>query len=110
MIRHLSILSVLPLLGLAACSSAPTLSAQSTAKPVAGSQCETATVKGMTCEMCAQAVTGTLKNQSGVTGVVVDVPNGKVRVTTSGPALPQSTLKSAIERSGYTLVSVTPGC
>ena len=107
MIRHLSVLS---LLALAACSTAPTSSAPSAAIPVAGSQCETATVKGMTCDMCAQAVSGTLKKQPGVTGVAIDVPNGKVRVTTSGPALPQSTLKSAIERSGYTLVSVTPGC
>lgn len=107
MIRHLSVLS---LLALAACSTAPTSSSPSSAIPVAGSQCETATVKGMTCDMCAQAVSGTLKKQPGVTGVAIDVPNGKVRVTTSGPALPQSTLKSAIERSGYTLVSVTPGC
>lgn len=110
MIRHLSVLSALPLLALAACSTATPPSAQSAAKSVSSPQCETATVKGVTCEMCAQAVSGTLKKQPGVTGVAVDVPNGKVRVTTSGPALPQSTLKSAVERSGYTLVSVTPGC
>lgn len=101
--------SVFAVLALAGCAAAPTSSQPVTATS-AKTSCETATVKGMTCEMCAHAVTGTLKKQAGVTDVAVDVPNGKVRITTQGDALPHSSIKSAVEHSGYTLVSVTPGC
>ena len=111
MFRSLSALTLsgLALLTLAGCAAAPT-SSQPVAATSAKTSCEPAPVKGMTGKMCAHAVTGTLKKQAGVTDVAVDVPNGKVRITTQGDALPRSSIKSAVEHSGYTLVSVTPGC
>jgi copper chaperone CopZ len=59
-------------------------------------------VTGMTCEHCAHAVTGELKNMDGVTDVTVDlVPGGESGVTvTSTGSLLASTVAAALGEAG----------
>jgi copper chaperone len=59
-------------------------------------------VTGMTCEHCAHAVSGELKNLNGVNGVTVElVPGGEsaVTVTSKGP-LPSGTVAAALHEAG----------
>jgi copper chaperone len=57
-------------------------------------------VTGMSCDHCATAVRAELGKLPGVTGVEVDVPAGKVRVTAE--RVPgDAALREAIEEAGY---------
>ena len=55
-------------------------------------------VDGMTCEHCVRAVTEAVSTLPGVSGVVVDLQAGRVRVDGDPDA---GTVKDAIEAEGY---------
>jgi copper chaperone len=59
-------------------------------------------VVGMTCDHCAAAVSREVGLIGAVSVVAVDVPAGRVRVTSSAPLEPAD-LRAAIEEAGYTL-------
>lgn len=60
-------------------------------------------VAGMTCDHCAHAVTGEVSQLPGVKQVYVDVPTGRVHVTSVQP-LKTGEIRTAIDEAGYTLV------
>ena len=59
-------------------------------------------VKGMTCDHCVQAVSSELNGLSGVEDVQVDLPSGKVTVTSEQPLV--SAVAAAVDEAGYELV------
>jgi copper chaperone CopZ len=63
---------------------------------------ETYQVTGMTCEHCAHAVSGELKNLGGVSDVTIDlVPGGKSAVTvTSDAPLAGLAVEAALDEAG----------
>ncbi|MFC4054748.1 heavy-metal-associated domain-containing protein [Actinomadura syzygii] len=64
----------------------------------------TYTVTGMTCGHCVSSVTEEVEQIAGVTGVDVDLPTGKVTVTSDAP-LDDAQVKGAVEEAGYQLTS-----
>jgi copper chaperone len=64
----------------------------------------TYTVTGMTCGHCVGAVKGEVGQLPGVTEVVVDLPTGKVTVT-SETSLDSDAVRAAVEEAGYELAS-----
>lgn len=60
----------------------------------------TYTVKGMTCDHCAGAVTSELTSLPGVTDVAVDLTSGQVRVVSEKP-LDDEAVRAAVEEAGY---------
>jgi copper chaperone len=62
----------------------------------------TYTVTGMTCEHCERAVTEEVGRIDGVTGVAVDLPTGKVTVT-SERQLREDDVRAAVDEAGYEL-------
>jgi copper chaperone len=65
----------------------------------------TYTVRGMTCGHCAAAVTEEVTKIAGVSDVQVDVPAGRVTVS-STEALDQAQVGAAVDEAGYELVGV----
>ena len=63
----------------------------------------TINVSGMTCGHCVSAVTMELSLLPSVTEVDVDLESGQVTIT-SGAALEQAQLATAIDEAGYELV------
>jgi len=63
----------------------------------------TINVSGMTCGHCVSAVTMELSLLPSVTEVDVDLESGQVTIT-SGAALDQAQLATAIDEAGYELV------
>jgi copper chaperone len=63
---------------------------------------QTYTVTGMTCGHCVQSVTEEVSEIAGVTDVVVDLPTGKVTVT-SERELGVDEVRTAVEEAGYQL-------
>ncbi|SPT60841.1 heavy-metal-associated domain-containing protein [Actinomadura madurae] len=64
----------------------------------------TYTVSGMTCGHCVSSVTEEVEQITGVTGVDVDLPSGKVTVTSQTP-LDEARVQAAVEEAGYQLTS-----
>lgn len=64
----------------------------------------TYTVTGMTCGHCVSSVTEEVEQIAGVTGVEVDLPTGRVTVTSDAP-LDDALVKDAVEEAGYALKS-----
>ncbi len=64
----------------------------------------TYTVSGMTCGHCAQSVTEEVGEVPGVTDVNVDLPTGKVTVTSEQP-VSEDQVRTAVTEAGYELVS-----
>lgn len=62
----------------------------------------TYTVTGMTCGHCVQSVTEEVSEVQGVTEVVVDLPTGKVTVTSEQP-VPEDRIRAAVTEAGYEL-------
>ncbi|MEV4673344.1 MULTISPECIES: heavy-metal-associated domain-containing protein [Actinomadura] len=62
----------------------------------------TYTVTGMTCGHCVSSVTEEVEQIAGVTAVDVDLPTGKVTVTSEAP-LDDAQVKGAVEEAGYQL-------
>lgn len=62
------------------------------------------TVTGMTCSHCASSVTEEVSAIDGVTDVSVDVPTGKVTVT-SDAELTVDDVRAAVEEAGYQLTA-----
>ncbi|MFC8094869.1 heavy-metal-associated domain-containing protein [Streptomyces sp. NPDC057301] len=60
-------------------------------------------VKGMTCAHCVQAVSSELNGLFGVEDVQVDLPSGKVTVTSEQPLNPTA-VAAAVDEAGYELV------
>lgn len=60
-------------------------------------------VKGMTCAHCVQAVSSELNGLSGVEDVQVDLPSGKVTVTSEQPLDPAA-VAAAVDEAGYELI------
>ena len=60
-------------------------------------------VAGMTCDHCARAVSAEVGALDGIREVRVDLPTGKVRITTDLP-LSTAQLREAVEEAGYQLV------
>ncbi|WP_148613521.1 heavy-metal-associated domain-containing protein [Nocardioides rubriscoriae] len=60
------------------------------------------TVTGMTCQHCVASVTEEVSEIAGVTEVVVDLASGALTVT-SDHALPDETVRAAVEEAGYSL-------
>ncbi|MGW3958526.1 heavy-metal-associated domain-containing protein [Amycolatopsis sp. NPDC005003] len=65
---------------------------------------QTYTVTGMTCEHCVRSVTEEIGELDGVTGVVVDLPTGKVTVTSSQD-LDVADVRGAVKEAGYELTA-----
>ena len=61
-------------------------------------------VKGMTCDHCANAVSGEVSSIEGVSQVAVNVEGGTVTVT-SDSALALGDVAAAVEEAGYELIS-----
>ncbi|MGP4023141.1 heavy-metal-associated domain-containing protein [Actinomadura sp. 3N407] len=64
----------------------------------------TYTVTGMTCGHCVSSVTEEVEQIAGVTAVDVDLPTGRVTVTSDAP-LDDALVKDAVEEAGYELTS-----
>ena len=60
-------------------------------------------VTGMTCGHCAAHVTSEVHKLPGVTGVDVDVEQGRVTVR-SEAGLPAADVRGAVEEAGYVMV------
>jgi copper chaperone CopZ len=60
-------------------------------------------VQGMTCGHCAAAVTEEVTKIAGVRDVQVDLPAGRLTVS-SEEALDQSQVSAAVDEAGYELV------
>ncbi|NIH79737.1 heavy-metal-associated domain-containing protein [Amycolatopsis viridis] len=65
---------------------------------------QTYTVTGMTCEHCVRSVSEEVGEIPGVTGVAVDLPTGKVTVT-SEQELTTDAVRAAVEEAGYQLTA-----
>jgi copper chaperone len=65
----------------------------------------TYTVRGMTCGHCAAAVTEEVTKIAGVRDVQVDLPAGRVTVS-SEESLDQAQVSAAVDEAGYELVQV----
>ena len=63
------------------------------------------TVNGMTCGHCAASVTEELQEIAEVTSVEVDVPTGRVTVTSARP-LTRSEVEAAVTEAGFELAGV----
>lgn len=63
---------------------------------------QTYTVTGMTCGHCASSVSEEVRELAGVANVAVDLPTGKVTVT-SERELAVDDVRKAVEEAGYTL-------
>jgi len=64
----------------------------------------TYTVQGMTCGHCVKSVTEEVGQIDGVRNVDVDLPSGKVTVTSDAP-LTDDAVRAAVTEAGYELVS-----
>ncbi|MEU0022683.1 heavy metal-associated domain-containing protein [Streptomyces rochei] len=64
-------------------------------------------VQGMTCAHCVQAVSSERKGLPGVDDVQVDLPSGKVTVTSEQP-LDRAAVAAAVDEAGYELVGGEP--
>lgn len=64
----------------------------------------TYTVKGMTCGHCVSSVTEEVSQISGVQSVDVDLPTGKVTVTSEAP-VSDDAVRAAVTEAGYELVA-----
>jgi copper chaperone len=64
----------------------------------------TYTVKGMTCDHCAGAVTAEVTKIPGVTDVNVDVEQGRLTVT-STTSVSTEAVTEAVEEAGYAVVN-----
>ncbi|NIH88316.1 heavy-metal-associated domain-containing protein [Amycolatopsis granulosa] len=65
---------------------------------------QTYTVTGMTCEHCVRSVSEEVGEIPGVTGVAVDLPTGKVTVT-SEQEITTDAVRAAVEEAGYQLTA-----
>ncbi|EHR59179.1 heavy-metal-associated domain-containing protein [Saccharomonospora cyanea] len=65
---------------------------------------QTYTVTGMTCQHCVLSVTEEVSEINGVTDVAVDLPTGKVTVT-SDRDLGMDEVRAAVEEAGYSLTA-----
>jgi copper ion binding protein len=65
---------------------------------------KTYTVTGMTCGHCATSVREEVGAIDGVTDVVVDVPAGKV-IVTSDEQVGSAAVRAAVEEAGYQLTA-----
>ncbi|GAB2859750.1 heavy-metal-associated domain-containing protein [Lentzea nigeriaca] len=63
----------------------------------------TFTVKGMTCGHCVSSVTEEVSQISGVQQVDVDLPTGKVTITSDEPVA-EDAVRAAVTEAGYELV------
>jgi copper chaperone len=63
----------------------------------------TYTVKGMTCGHCVSSVTEEVSAISGVQQVDVDLPTGKVTITSDAPVT-EDAVRAAVTEAGYELV------
>ncbi|MEO6084678.1 MAG: copper ion binding protein [Umezawaea sp.] len=63
----------------------------------------TYTVQGMTCEHCVKSVTEEVGLIEGVRNVDVDLPTGKVTVTSDSP-ITDDAVRAAVTEAGYELV------
>jgi copper chaperone CopZ len=61
-------------------------------------------VKGMSCGHCAAAVTRALENLPGISGVQVNLADGRVTYQSAGPVPPEE-LARVIKAAGYEVVS-----
>jgi len=59
-------------------------------------------IQGMTCAHCASSVSAELFAVSGVSDVKVDVPSGRVEVT-SDLSLDEQVVRAAVDKAGYVL-------
>ena len=64
---------------------------------------QTYSVVGMTCDHCARSVSAEVAALPGVTDVQVDLPSGRVTVTSDGLGTDQ--VRGAVEEAGYTLAT-----
>ncbi|MFC0432471.1 heavy-metal-associated domain-containing protein [Kutzneria buriramensis] len=63
----------------------------------------TYTVQGMTCGHCVSSVTEEVGAVAGVRQVDVDLPTGRLTVT-SDADVPEADIRAAVEEAGYQLV------
>ncbi|MDT9692972.1 heavy-metal-associated domain-containing protein [Streptomyces sp. P9(2023)] len=65
----------------------------------------TYTVTGMTCGHCGDAITKELSDLPGVRKVDVDVPSGRVTVTSDSPLATEDVRAAIVEAGEYELVA-----
>lgn len=68
-------------------------------------QTATFTVSGMTCSHCVASVTEEVREVPGVSAVEVDLPSGRLSVTSPQP-VDEERVREAVVEAGY---EVTPG-
>jgi copper chaperone len=61
------------------------------------------TVTGMTCAHCVNAVTEEVTEIPGVTEVAIDLPSGRLTVTSDQP-VDGDDVRAAVEEAGYAVV------
>ncbi|SER16612.1 Copper chaperone CopZ [Lentzea xinjiangensis] len=59
-------------------------------------------VTGMTCGHCVSSVTEEISRISGVSGVAVDLPTGRVTITSTAPVALDD-VRAAVAEAGYEL-------
>ncbi|GAA2842185.1 heavy-metal-associated domain-containing protein [Kribbella solani] len=59
-------------------------------------------VLGMTCAHCVRFITEELQTVPGITTIAIDLPTGKLTITTDRPITPTK-IQTAVEAAGYTL-------
>lgn len=64
----------------------------------------TYTVGGMTCGHCVRAVTDELTALPGVTGVDIDLPSGRVSLSSDRP-VDDAAVRAAVDEAGYEVTS-----
>ncbi|MEM9102265.1 MAG: heavy metal-associated domain-containing protein [Pseudomonadota bacterium] len=68
-------------------------------------------VNGLVCDFCARALEKVFGKQEEVSGIAVDLDNGKVVVTLKeGQKIDNVTLTALITDSGYNVVDIQQGC
>ncbi|MGH3545342.1 MAG: heavy-metal-associated domain-containing protein [Mycobacteriales bacterium] len=63
----------------------------------------TYTVGGMTCQHCVQAVTDELRNTAGLSDISIELPTGRLTVTSDDP-IDDATVCAAVDEAGYEIV------
>ena len=63
---------------------------------------ETYTVEGISCGHCVRAIKGEVGAIDGVASVDVDIPTGRMTVTTAAPVTVDQ-VRGAVEEAGYAL-------
>lgn len=83
--------------------------------PALANECKTnqinLNVNGLVCDFCARSIESTFGKNENVSGVKVDLDNGKVTINTkTGKDIDDKTLTKIMTDAGYTVTDIKRGC